>query len=370
MNMTPTLPPNDSGPMDCGPLTSSWVGRHARALVWLVNDLAQQTPDSDGPNRSVYSPKSGPLGWSGRIRPVWQARQMVMFSTPLKIKWPKWGIRWGGACGALPTLARPTRDSESLLSDGWRTPTASMVNADRGIVEYSRRCMDKGVLVNLAHQVKAGTWPTPRAYSFADSHTPGLTALDVRVRGLYPDNDRYWPTPTVNDAGNATNPPSQAQRHVPGLATVAAMWATPTRSDGMGGPGNSGRDGGDNLRTQVLDEAFIPWGQNDPDLTDAQMDVIDRVETLSPFWVAQLQGLPDGWLDSPTPVSQEARRAACISPQWPARPGQPQHEFERPRVLTERMKGRGAMLRGLGNLCCPVQAYPLFKAIMEEDAAS
>jgi hypothetical protein len=42
-------------------------------------------------------------------------------------------------------------------------------------------------------------WPTPRAYSFKDSHTPGLTLLDIRVRGLYQDKPRYWPTPTARD---------------------------------------------------------------------------------------------------------------------------------------------------------------------------
>jgi hypothetical protein len=43
------------------------------------------------------------------------------------------------------------------------------------------------------------SWPTPRSYSFDKSHLPGLTSLDVRVRGLYPDNPRYWPTPRATE---------------------------------------------------------------------------------------------------------------------------------------------------------------------------
>ena len=42
------------------------------------------------------------------------------------------------------------------------------------------------------------------------------------------------------------------------------VWATPTQSDGMGGPGNSGRDGGENLRTQVggsLNPTWVEWLQ-------------------------------------------------------------------------------------------------------------
>ena len=38
---------------------------------------------------------------------------------------------------------------------------------------------------------KRRMWATPKNYSFKDSHTPGLTTLDIQVRGLYPDQERY-----------------------------------------------------------------------------------------------------------------------------------------------------------------------------------
>jgi hypothetical protein len=80
-------------------------------------------------------------------------------------------------------------------------------------------------------------WPTPRAYSFAESHQPGLTPPDIRVRGLYQDNPRYWASPHAN-------------------CTTGA--------------GNQGRQGGENLQTQAKGK-------------------------LNPRWVETLMGLPIGW---------------------------------------------------------------------------
>jgi hypothetical protein len=44
-------------------------------------------------------------------------------------------------------------------------------------------------------------------------------------------------------------------------------WPTPTKSDGEGGPGNSGRHGGENLRTAAggaLNPTFVEWLQGFP----------------------------------------------------------------------------------------------------------
>ena len=73
-----------------------------------------------------------------------------------------------------------------------------------------------------------------------------------------------WPTPR---AIYGEHPGMRDTSHLTG---AVQMWPTPTRSDGMGGPGNSGRDGGENLRTKV-------GGQ------------------LNPMWVEWLMGFPEGW---------------------------------------------------------------------------
>jgi hypothetical protein len=62
------------------------------------------------------------------------------------------------------------------------------------------------------------------------------------------------------------------QVHLSQVIRDRRMWPTPTSSDGTGGPGSSGRDGGDNLRTAVN-------GQ------------------LNPTWVEWLMGFPEGWTD-------------------------------------------------------------------------
>jgi hypothetical protein len=54
--------------------------------------------------------------------------------------------------------------------------------------------------------------------------------------------------------------------------TGFGSWPTPTQSDGLGGPGHSGRDGGKNLRTVVAG-------------------------SLNPTWVEWLMGFPLGWTD-------------------------------------------------------------------------
>lgn len=82
-----------------------------------------------------------------------------------------------------------------------------------------------------------GQWPTPRAHSFAESHTPELTPLDIRVRGMYQDNPRYWASPHAN-------------------CTT--------------GVGNQGQQGGENLQTQAKGK-------------------------LNPRWVETLMGLSVGW---------------------------------------------------------------------------
>jgi len=43
------------------------------------------------------------------------------------------------------------------------------------------------------------TWATPKSYSFKNSHTPGLTTLDIQVRGLYPEKTRYHGVTVVSN---------------------------------------------------------------------------------------------------------------------------------------------------------------------------
>jgi hypothetical protein len=77
----------------------------------------------------------------------------------------------------------------------------------------------------------------------------------------YGSSPTAWGTPTRRDwkdTGNMTNVPEN------GLLGRQALnrRPMPTSSDGSGGPGSSGRDGGDNLRTAAggsLNPEFVEW---------------------------------------------------------------------------------------------------------------
>lgn len=66
-----------------------------------------------------------------------------------------------------------------------------------------------------------------------------------------------------------------------------------------------------------------------------------------PFLGRDLDGIPD-WLDG----------------HWPATPDKPQHVWEPSRTVTVRPSNWGARIKALGNAVVPVQAAPVFRAIM------
>ena len=95
-----------------------------------------------------------------------------------------------------------------------------------------------------------------------------LPALAHRTSGdecsLWPTAQANKTTPNVKNPGDLVNSKGEPWRTgekpydrrtgkpvTTCLGDAVRMWPTPTKSDGMGGPGCSGRDGGENLRTAV-----------------------------------------------------------------------------------------------------------------------
>ena len=84
------------------------------------------------------------------------------------------------------------------------------------------------------------------------------------------------------------------------LAAECGMWPTPTKSDGGGGPGCSGRDGGENLRTAV--QSFPTPAARDyrgPNRNGNMADQLPNVigGSLNADWVELLMGFSRGWTD-------------------------------------------------------------------------
>ena len=104
-------------------------------------------------------------------------------------------------------------------------------------------------------------------------------------------------------------PPPEAawneKRHSGNLETVLArrLWPTPTKADGDGGAGTSGREGGLNLRTAVRRETFPTPTVNDSNNPPSQalrntppLNVVVGGQ-MNPTWVEWLMGWPLGWTD-------------------------------------------------------------------------
>lgn len=112
------------------------------------------------------------------------------------------------------TEALPTPSA----SQGGRTPP-------EGTTLKGKRPDGGKAQMGLDSLAKMGALPTPQAYSKQDSNQPGLTPLDIKVRGMY--GEEPLPTPTVNDSKNDGGP-SQQERNTRALNALASQGALPT----------------------------------------------------------------------------------------------------------------------------------------------
>lgn len=199
--------------------------------------------------------------------------------------WPPSGTMRNGKAYQRPPLVPRTSVTESSL---W--PTPDVVSAIHpGMVKTI------GGQMHLPQAVNRSLWPTPtkadaerKSLTYQGNHNPTLLGAV-----------RMWPTPdtglSLKGHGRRgvgrTGSKYQSGRS---LEAMARMFPTPTQSDGMGGPGSSGRDGGENLRTAVggqLNPVWVNWLMNFPLTWHAES--VSEVLT----WVEQFLELPKGSLD-------------------------------------------------------------------------
>lgn len=89
------------------------------------------------------------------------------------------------------------------------------------------------------------TWPRWGSMRNGESFLRPIPALPISA-----NESGFWQTPVADDAIERTKGKWNS-RGEPKLNAEVKLWPTPTKSDGTGGPGHSGRDGGLNLRTAV-----------------------------------------------------------------------------------------------------------------------
>lgn len=172
----------------------------------------------------------------------------------------------------------------------------------------------------------ATMFPTPTACGNNNRRGASGKAGD----GLATAIKRLLPTPTAQDARNATLPRSQAGRDsVPGYL-LRTMYATPQARD---------------YRTGQSER----W-----DNPDRSRNLNDQVGgSLNPDWVEWLMGFPRGWTDPDAQGSLPERDPRI----WDEEPP------EVPR-LSQGTPRRAARVKALGNAVVPQQAYPIFAAII------
>jgi hypothetical protein len=159
----------------------------------------------------------------------------------------------------------------------WATPTASDGTKPRG-PNSKQKCLAQ----------EARMWPTPRAGKTSGEDPEKWAKRQRAGKVTTPPLEmavKMWPTPTSRDHKDGT---AESCKNVPVnglLGRAVHRWPTPTQADGMGGPGSSGRDGGQNLRTSI-------GGQ------------------LNPMWIEWLMGFPLGWTACDVSATPSSRRSS------------------------------------------------------------
>lgn len=140
-----------------------------------------------------------------------------------------------------------------------------------------------------------------------------LYRLPALVRRTSENGSSLWPTPVSQDDNKSPEAHMAMKRRMKGgprkkitslnvmvKAVERGIWPTPSASDGMGGPGCSGRDGGANLRTAV--QSFPTPAARDyrsPNKNGNMADQLPNVVggSLNADWVELLMGFSRGWTD-------------------------------------------------------------------------
>lgn len=244
------------------------------------------------------TPTQRPLSWHGWRRRTWIRRLSGLTCAPSTLA--RGLDEWTSSLPGSPanhsraqasSVALTTSVGSGLPSDGssvtwdpascsWRTSPdlfgqGYLTSSPTLPASGSMRSGVCSLRPRWGHRTSAngsGSWPTPTATDCKASGN-GQKAIEAGWAGTLTDQAvRQWPTPTAHDHKDLGGPPSQQERHSPGLATIAA---------------HSGR--------QV--ETTTPDGPTGSQPVD-----------LNPRFVEALMGVPPNWLTPSTSVETGSYR--------------------------------------------------------------
>lgn len=331
-------------------LTSFRAAFPARTLVPRGRGAVSLEPDLASGGSSLASfARYDPVTCSWKTAQCLLGGGLMLYSEI----WPRWGTMRAGACWARSTPGRPIAASGSgSLEATYPTPCA-MDTAGQKHCNGGGNVKKWGGINSLGGMAAVGLWPT------------------ITVCG---NNNRAGLSPTSGD-GLATAVRGDVNKHF-------QMFPTLTRADGGGGPGNSGREGGNNLRTEVQQleaKRIFPTPRSERagrtirlypgnvassaharQANGGHGDLEEEIAreypqsvggALNPAWVEWLMGWVPGWT-APGPLAAPAlaawREAHATGTQWAADPAEAAGVAQVPRVIAKCDK-RPARIRALGN---------------------
>lgn len=268
--------------------TSSAEGSPASPSASQDDDSVRTTSGGSGPSFSE------PFAWFDPDSCCWRTSQVSLLpaSEELPPTWPRAGTTSNGIAYQLPPSAPRT---SAIDSSPWRGcgPNSDGLWPIATTGDHSTRFAQGGMPLGMA----ARMWPTPTVQDAKNNAGPSQwkrnsDPLNVAVK--------RWPTPRASDGkGAATFAAAEKWAHRANLPEAVqldarGMWPTPTASDATGGPGSSGRQGGDNLRTAVRYPTPRATRGGSATETVQQMGITGQ---LNPQWVEWLMGFPAGWTD-------------------------------------------------------------------------
>ena len=273
-----------------------------KVLKTLVTSTPTSVEESESANLELFSSKT--------LKESSQAKQQTenQFSSMSLVTWKKWVTEQRQEYSQRLKLAHHTRENES---SSWGTPNTrdykdTMNTVPPSIGKTRGLSLGQGVAAELQKN-----WATPIT---GDAHlasnpevaqkrlAEGKSTLSRQMAA------QNWATPNTMDTLPARSPEKLAEAKKKGgcknLREEVMKYPTPTARDWKGcGNATTRKDGKhrmDNL------EAIVKYGPQDPTNNNTN----GKNHALNPSWVEQLMGLPVGWTDLDSWVTE-----SCHLPQ-------------------------------------------------------